>query len=157
MSYYADRDSARVMLSRAEVIETHESEDDLALVSLYGQHGEVLKRVHRVQQFGDAYRPPAGAHGVMMSAGGRREMAMFFGGEEPAKRPRDLGVGERALYNSHGQIIYLHQDRIKVTTALFEIVGPVKITGAMEFIGTITHTGNMSTSGVHTDSNGVHV
>lgn len=102
MSHYADRDSSRVMISRAEVIDTSESEDGLALVTLHGMHGEVLKKIHRLQPFGFAYRPPAGAHGMVMSVGGRRDNAFFFGGENEAKRPRDLQVGETAYYNDHG-------------------------------------------------------
>jgi phage baseplate assembly protein V len=155
---YADGHSSRVMLSRAEIIKTREDEDDLALVDVYGHDGEILKKVHRLQSFGDAYRPPAGAHGTLMSLGGRRDQAIFFGGEQADKRPRDLGVGERCLYNAYGDKIYIHKEKIKTTTKEWIVeADTVKIKGAVTIEGNITHTGNMVTSGTHVDSVGVHV
>lgn len=116
MSYYADRDSSRVMLSRAEVVSTYESDDDLALVTVRGFDGEVLKKIHRLQQFGDAYRPMPGAHGMLLSSGGRRDQAVFFGGEQHDKRPRDLQPGERAIYNSHGERVTFRNGHIETVT-----------------------------------------
>jgi phage baseplate assembly protein V len=34
---------------------------------------------------------------------------------------------------------------------------PITLEGPMEFKGDITHTGNMTTSGTHTDANGIHM
>jgi phage baseplate assembly protein V len=40
---------------------------------------------------------------------------------------------------------------------IVSIIAPeITLTGHMTFVGDITHTGNMTTSGVHTDANGIH-
>lgn len=57
------------------------------------------------------------------------------------------------------EIIKLTAPEITETgTTIIKLTAPeITLTGHMTFIGDITHTGNMTTSGVHTDANGIHM
>lgn len=146
-----DMHSARLAIRRVELVETDDS-GELQRTTVRGYEDEIIKLGHRVQTFGDAGHAPPGAHGLALLVNGRPDQSVLFGFEHPQHRQKNLGVGERVLYNAHGDIIGIYKQKIRIVTQEFEVVAPtIKLTG------TITHTGNMSTSGVHTDANGVHV
>lgn len=156
MTYYADINTGRIMLSRAELTETFD-DGEFQLVHALGHADETFHKIGRNQPFGFSSHAPAGSVGHVLSVGGRRDAAWALGLEHPEHRPRNTAAGESVLYNAHGDVIFVHKKKIKVTTETFEVVAQtIKLTAAVEITGDITHTGNMTTSGVHTDSNGVH-
>jgi phage gp45-like len=149
--YPTDYLSARLSVRRVELIETDDS-GEMQRTTVRGYADEVIKLGHRVQPFGDSGHAPPGAHGLALLVNGRPDQSVLLGLEHPQHRPRNTAVGERVLYNAHGDVIFLYKQKIRVVTQEFEVVAPtIKLTG------NITHTGDMATSGVHTDSNGVHV
>ena len=102
-------------LFRAEHVDT-DDEDDLQTVTLYGQHGETLKKVHRVQPFGFHSNVPSMSHGIGMQFGyGGRTLKAFIGGEDPQYRPRKREVGSTALYDKNENLISLVQKELRVT------------------------------------------
>ena len=102
-------------LFRAQHVETDDA-GDLQTVTLYGQPGETLKRVHRVQPFGFHSSVPQGSHGMGLQFGyGGRTLNAFLGGEHKDYRPRDRDVGSSALYDANGNLISLVQKELRVT------------------------------------------
>ena len=102
-------------LFRAEHVEA-DDDDELQTVTLYGQHGETLKKVHRVQPFGFQSNVPKGSHGIGMQFGyGGRTLKAFLGGEDPKSRPRKREVGSTALYDANENLISLVQKELRVT------------------------------------------
>ncbi|MFZ4807463.1 MAG: phage baseplate assembly protein domain-containing protein [Hyphomicrobiaceae bacterium] len=149
--FHTDMHTARLTIRRVELLETDDA-GELQLVTVRGYADEVLKGAHRVQMFGETSHAPAGAHGLALLVNGRPDQSIVLGLEHPTHRPKGIGAGERVLYNAHGDIIGIYKQKIRIVTQEFEVVAPtIKLTGD------ITHTGNMDTTGVHTDSNGVHV
>lgn len=70
----------------------------------FGQSGEELTKVHRVQSHGLYSNPPVGSHGIGLPLGEERELAVVLGGESPQHRPRNMPPGTTALYNADGTI-----------------------------------------------------
>ncbi|MEE7460693.1 hypothetical protein MFUR16E_04765 [Methylobacterium fujisawaense] len=102
-------------LFRAQHAET-DDEGDLQTVTLYGQHGETLKRVHRVQPFGFHSSVPVGSHGMGLQFGyGGRTLNAFLGGEHKDYRPRKREIGSTALYDQNENLISLVQKELRVT------------------------------------------
>lgn len=149
--FRTDAHSARLAVRRVELVEVDDS-GPLQRVTVLGYADEVIKGAHRVQLFGETSHPPVGSHGLALLVNGRPDQSVILGLEHPDHRPRNLPRGERALYNAHGDVIFLYKEKIKVVTQTFELVAPT-----IKLQGNIEHTGDMTTSGVHTDSNGVHV
>ncbi|MDX2265451.1 MAG: phage baseplate assembly protein V [Hyphomicrobiales bacterium] len=110
MSYWADADAARIMISRGEVIEVNDG-GGMQLMSVRGYADEVIKMAHRVQPFGFTSNPPLGSHGVVMSAGGRRDQAFIIGIENEAARQKGLKPGEQAIYDGEGQFLKMLNGR----------------------------------------------
>lgn len=100
---------------RAEHVDA-DDEGDLQTVTILGQHGETLKRVHRLQPFGFHSNVPAGSHGLGAQFGyGGRTLRAFLGGEHQDHRPRKREVGSSALYDANGNILSLVQKELRVT------------------------------------------
>lgn len=107
--YQSDRDSARVMLSRVELEKTRDDEG-LQRATVKGLAGEVIKEAHRLQMYGLTSHAPAGGHGFLLSAGGRRDQAVLLGLEHQDHRPRDLPEGATRLYDTADGYVYLDAD-----------------------------------------------
>lgn len=120
MSYHADRDSARIMLNRAKLAALDDS-GDMQLARVLGLPGEKFSKVHRVQAFGLSSTPPEGAHGLILSLSGRRDMAALLGIEAPSHRPRNLEPGETVLYNAHGDAVSIVKRNIRIKSARVDI------------------------------------
>lgn len=104
-------------LFRGQIVEADDT-GDLQTVTLLGQHGEVIKRVHRVQPHGFHSNMPADSHGFGMQFGaGGRTLKAFFGGELPKHRPRNREVGSTALYDANGSLISLVEKEIRTVHA----------------------------------------
>lgn len=102
-------------LFRAEHVDTDDA-GDLQTVTLYGQRGETLQRVHRAMPFGLHSSVPKGSHGIGMQFGyGGRTLRAFIGGEHQDYRPRKREVGSTALYDVNGNLISLVQKELRVT------------------------------------------
>jgi phage gp45-like len=148
--FQSDLHSSRLAIRRVELVETDDS-GELQRVTVRGYADEVIKLGHRVQTFGDTGHAPPGAHGLALLVNGRPDQSVLLGLEHPEHRPRNVARGERVLYNAHGDIIGIYKQKIRVVTQEIELVAPtIKITG------NIQHTGSMTTTGTHTDANGVH-
>ncbi len=146
----ADLHSARLAIRRGEIVETVD-DGEHQVATARGYADEVFRRAHRAQAFGFSSRPPAGSHGIALLGNGRPDQSVLIGFEHPTHRPRSLGDGESVLYNAHGDVIFVYKKKIKTKTETWELEATTMVIKA-----DIVHTGNMSTSGVHTDSNGTH-
>jgi phage baseplate assembly protein gpV len=60
--------------------------------------------------------------------------------------------------NCVGEVIVTAEGQIIITSAITVIITAptIVLNGLMIFNGNIQHTGNMNTTGVHTDANGIH-
>lgn len=84
----------------------------------YGQAGEELTKVHRVQSHGLFSNPPKGSHGVAIPLGGERDLSVVIGGESAVNRPRNVPPGQTVLYDASGNIIRMFGgDGIKLNAA----------------------------------------
>lgn len=81
---------------------------------------EVLAPRHK--EFGFSSSPPPGSVGLLASLGGRSDRGMILGLDHPAYGPRDLGMGESAIYNAHGDIVSLVQRRVRIVSVTVEVV-----------------------------------
>jgi phage baseplate assembly protein V len=79
---------------------------------------EVLDAVPRVQEYGLASYPKAGAQAVFVAALGSRDAAIVVVVGDHRYRLKGLEEGEVALYDDQGQVILLARDGIHVTTPL---------------------------------------
>lgn len=158
MSYFADRDIGRTMVRRVQLIETID-DGDMQIVSAEGFADEIFKKVHRVQPYGHSSHAPKKSHGIVVSAGGRPDQGFLLGVEDANSRPRDLPEGANVLYDASGNMIYMHQKKIKITTDMLIIDAKDEVeinTPRLTVNAYIFHTGNMMTSGVHVDAAGTH-
>lgn len=111
-------------LFRAEHVDADDS-GDLQTVTLYGQYGETLKKVHRVQPFGFHSNIPKGSHGFGLQFGDAqsgRLLNAFLGGEHQDYRPRDREVGSTAIYDQNHNLISLVQKEMRFTGARATVV-----------------------------------
>ena len=60
--------------------------------------------------------------------------------------------------NCVGEVIITAEGEIRITSAITVVITAptIVLNGLMIFNGNIQHTGNMNTTGVHTDANGIH-
>lgn len=70
-----------------------------------GLIGEEFEKVLRIQPHGFSSVPIKGAHGLGIGLGGKRDVLALLGGEHVDKRPKNLGVGNTAIYNADGTIM----------------------------------------------------
>lgn len=149
MGYAADQHSGRLALLRGELVETHD-DGEFQRVTATGLAGQRFSKVGRNLPFGFTGHAPPGSIGQFLQIGGRPDMTWALGFEHPGHRQKNLGVGHTAIYNAHGDVISLVEQKVRYVSALHEFVGDIAITG------NITMTGNFTQSGVHVDSNGPH-
>jgi phage baseplate assembly protein V len=136
--------------------------------------GEVRDGLDRVQTYGLASHPPAGAEAVVLFVGGNSDHGVVIGEADRVTRHRDLQPGEVALYTTahgEGHRILLGEGRairlqgkdiiIEGETHTVEVSGTVSvkgdsitleaptvtIKGAIEHQGDFHSTGNMTVDG----------
>lgn len=95
-------------------IDSVEERDGLQYVTARGLAGERFTGILRAEPHGFASSPPAGAIGVGMPMGGRRDQMVVFGAEHPGHRPI-AEPGCSYLYNAHGDIISVVKRHIRIT------------------------------------------
>ncbi|WP_375455653.1 phage baseplate assembly protein [uncultured Methylobacterium sp.] len=104
-------------LFRGQIVDSDDT-GKLQTVTILGQYGETIKRVHRVQPFGFHSNMPAKSHGFGVQFGGQdggRTLKAFLGGEDPDHRPTKRDVGTSALYDANGNIVSLVSRELRVT------------------------------------------
>lgn len=148
-AYAADQNVGRLTILRGKIQETHD-DGETQLITASGMKGQRFSKVGRNLPFGFSSHAPAGSIGHFLAANGRPDQVWALGFEHPEHRPRNLGAGFTAIYNSHGDIVSLVEQEIRIVT------GKVVFTCDLEITGNITHTGNYNQTGVHIDSNGPH-
>ena len=109
-------DTRATMLRRASVSEL-DATGSQHLAKLKGLKGEELDKVPRIKEFGFSSRPPAGAEAMILALGGRSDRAMVLGIDHKDHGPRDLGVGQTAIYDAHGNVISLVEREIRMVGA----------------------------------------
>lgn len=149
MGYASDHDIGRTQILRARLIETHD-DDEFQRLTFQGLRGQRPSKVGRSLPFGFTSHAPPGSIGHLINVAGRADQMWALGFEHPDHRPRDLAQGVSAIYNAHGDIISLVENKVRYVSATHEFVGNIVITGD------ITMTGNFTQTGVHIDSNGPH-
>lgn len=78
--------------------------------------GETRDDVERVQQYGFTSVPVAGAEGVAVFVGGRRDHGLVIAADDREGRKTGLAAGEVAVYHRDGASIHLKSDgSIEVT------------------------------------------
>lgn len=75
---------------------------------------EVVDRVNRIQEYGFASRPKAGAQAVVLFLGGNRDHGVVVGVEDGEIRPKDLAEGEASVYSFGKYQVRVKNDRIQV-------------------------------------------
>jgi phage baseplate assembly protein V len=140
---------------------------DQQLIDYRGLYGEEHTKVLRVMPHGLSSHPPADSEAVMLGLG-TRDMPVVVGGESPKHRPRDLPAGATRLYDTEGSFVYLDAGGnlhakvnksatieagetvvVKSATSVTVTSAKIVLDGAVEIKGDITHTGNLTSSGVH--------
>lgn len=137
------------MLERFELDGQMLVRDGQLMVNGASHRGGVAKRVMVPQPHGFASMPVAGAQGVIGYLNNDPEQPVLLGYANPGKVPA-VGGGGTAIYDANGAVVSIVENKVRHVASEHRFVGPVIIEGD------ITHTGDMTTSGVHTDSNGVH-
>lgn len=136
-------------LFRAEHVDA-DDRGDLQTVTLLGQHGETLKKVHRVQPFGFHSNIPKGSHGFGLQFGdgqSGRLLNAYLGGEHEKHRPRDREVGSTILYDQNGSAISLVEKEMRYVHAkqAVHVVGGCTLTHTKDGFafkgGRVTHDG----------------
>ena len=120
MTYAADRHIGRNVLRRVEVVEVDDTGPQ-QLVTVKGLPGELMLLPYRAQYFGASGNPPPGSDGLALLIGGRPDQAVLIGIEHQDHRPKNIGVGEKVLYNAHGDIIKIFKEEIEVVTKTFRV------------------------------------
>lgn len=134
MSFDADKHSARLQVRRVELVETRD-DGPLQRVTVMGYEGERIKLAHRVQMFGDSSHAPPGAHGLALFVNGRPDQTILLGLEHQDHRPKNMPVGERVLYNAHGDKIFMYKEHMKVVTKKYEVVADEIILDGVCYVG----------------------
>ena len=145
------------MSARIFRFESTETDDrgDQQLLKGYGLHGEELADVHRVMPFGLASNAPQGSHAIGLAAMGRRSQVVALGLEHQQHRPKNLQPGEVSLYDMHGNVISVVQQKMRyvhsadqqfVVGGMMVRVRPGRVDlGAMEAPHAVQTTGGAST------------
>ncbi len=130
------------------------------------EHGHQPTKVEHIHPYGISFKPHPDAEVVAVSMGGNRDHMMVIAVGDRRYRLKDLKDGEFAIHDDQGQKVHFTRDGVVVDTPKkvniksgepTHIEAPtITLKGALVFQGDITHTGNMNTTGVHTDSNGLH-
>lgn len=147
-----DRIRAEVhnMISRGVITEV----DDARLMQSIGlrlQNGHKPTKVEHWHPYGMTYHPHADAEVLAFAVNGDRDHIVALPGADRRYRLKNMAQGELAIHDDQGQKVHFTRGGVMVESALgITIKGPLRIEG------NITHVGNMTTSGTHTDANGPH-
>lgn len=147
-----DRVRAEVhnMISRGVITDV----DDGKLMQSLGiklQNGHRPTKVEHWHPYGMTYHPHTDAEVLAFALNGDRDHIVVLPGADRRYRLKNLAQGEFAVHDDQGQKVHFTRDAVVVESAKGIVLkGPVRIEG------NITHIGNMTTSGIHTDTNGPH-
>jgi phage baseplate assembly protein V len=175
LDYLNEQDVDDLQLNTAHrvIINKVDDKGDQQLVDYKGLAGEEHTEVLRIQPFGLSTNPPPGSEGLVVGLASR-DMPVVLGAEHPDHRPKDLKPGATRIYDKSGAHVDLDSEgkitvkNGKATVTIdkegnlsaegvsFKFKGPFTIEGEMTFKGNINHTGDMVTSGTHTDGVGKH-
>lgn len=129
------------------------------LLDYEGVADEKHTGVLRIQVFGFTNNPPKDSEGILLALNAR-DAPLLLGVESPKHRPKDDPEGTSRQYDAAGSTVYLDgQGNVTIEfKGKLKIKGAqIELEGAMKFKGNIEHEGDMTSTGVHTDANGVHV
>ncbi len=160
-------EDAQLNAAHRVVLKKLDDSGDQQLVDYEGLEGEEHTKVLRIMPHGLISNPDEKAEGIITGLG-TRDMPVFFGGEHPDKRPKGLPKNAAGFYDGSGLLVYGDgQGNIIVRKAKSidaEVEGEAKLKAktltleatTIKLKGNVEHTGNMTTSGTHTDSIGTH-
>ena len=132
----------------------------MQIMDLQLKNGFKPSKIEHWHDYGFSMHPKAGAEVMTMALGGSQDHLIVIGTADRRYRLK-VAEGEVALHDDQGQKVHFLRDK-----TLIELSKPVhakstqKVTieaPTIELKGNISHTGSMTTTGVHTDANGVHV
>ncbi len=143
---------------------TVSSVDDAMKMQLLGldmHAGFAPTKVEHWHPYGMTHVPHAGAEVISLALGGNQDHQVIIATADRRYRLVGLAGGEVAFHDDQGQKVHFKRGELLVESSkpvTIKSEGSVTITAPTVVInGNIQHTGNMNTSGVHVDSNGVHV
>ena len=115
--------------------------------------GEVRDEIERFGAYGFTSVPKAGAEGIFICVGGRRDQVFCIGTEDRRYRPTDLADGEVAIYNDTGaKIVFKTNGDIEVTPKSGQ---KLKLVGDLRITGSVTATGDIDADGTVTGTTDV--
>jgi phage gp45-like len=141
------------------------------LVDYDGLEGESHTEVLRINPHGIISNPGADAEGVVVALGSR-DMPVFFGGEHPDKRPKDLPAWAAGFYDGSGLLVYGDgegnvfvkkaktldaevEGSAKLKAATITLEAPdINLKGRVAIDGDITQTGSITSTGAHSAAGG---
>lgn len=106
----------RALVSRGKLLE-YDASGSQHLARISGFKNEELAGVVRLQQFGQSSNPPIGSHVVFVRMGGASERATILGVDHADYGPRDLAVGEKAIFDQSGNLIRLSNGNLAIKGA----------------------------------------
>ena len=143
---------------------TVSSVDDAMKMQLLGldmHAGFAPTNVEHWHPYGTTHVPQAGAEVIALALGGNQDHLVVIATADRRYRLKGLAAGEVAFHDDQEQKVHFQRGGLLVESSkpvTIKSSGTVTIEAPTVVInGNIQHTGNMATSGVHTDSNGVHV
>ncbi|MEM9378410.1 MAG: phage baseplate assembly protein V [Planctomycetota bacterium] len=128
----------RLLVARARLERT-----DGSTVPRSGQvrllSGEVADRVHVVQEYGFASRPPAGSEAVVVCAGGDRSHPIVVGTLDRRNPGPELAEGDVAVFSSSGDVIVLQAaGGVAVKSPAIALEGDVSVSGSLAAEGDVS-------------------
>lgn len=121
------------------------------------RNGYKPKQVEHWHPYGMSMHPKSGAEVLAFSVGGDMDHMVVIPGADRRYRVK-VAEGEMAIHDDQGQVVHLKRGGIEITSNKPVTVKGQKIVldGDVEIKGNIAHTGNMTTTGTHSDSAGTH-
>ncbi|MCB2199645.1 phage baseplate assembly protein [bacterium] len=111
---------------RGVLVKAHANPEGLSKVKVKRlPDGTVLDDIFRLENFGLAGRPPDGAQVLLVRLDGQQHVVLAA--EHASYRFADLGEGEAALYDAHGNSVYLKDGEIRVTAPTKVVVDAPQI------------------------------
>lgn len=107
-----DKALARIRRPFRGVINRVDNTPDNQLMQVSGLDTEDLPGVEFMQQYGFSSSPPAGTQCIILPLGGKTGHGVIVATENGGLRFKPLKAGEAVIYNSAGDFIALHGDRI---------------------------------------------
>ena len=128
------RERAAAAPARA-VVTANDDAGPLQTVQAEAMAGELIDGAERVQDYGFASHPHAGAEAVAVFGSGHRNHPLVIAVADRRYRLQALAAGEVALHDDLGQVVHLTRDGIEITTPLaikLAAEGAVDIESAVE-------------------------